>query len=63
MKQVLKVEGMMCNHCKERVEKVLSNIGVTDIEVSIENKQVIFDNNGLDINIIKETILDAGFDC
>ena len=39
MKKVLKVEGMMCNHCKAAVEKALNGVdGVVSTEVNLEQK-------------------------
>ena len=39
MEKKLIVEGMMCNHCKMSVEKVLANVpGVTNAVVDLEAK-------------------------
>lgn len=39
MKKVLKIEGMMCQHCVAHVSKALSGIeGVTDVEVNLKKK-------------------------
>ena len=36
---VLHVEGMMCNHCKQRVEQALKAVpGVTDAVADVEKK-------------------------
>lgn len=41
MDQVFKVDGMMCPHCKARVEKVCKSIsGVTEAVVDLHEKQV-----------------------
>lgn len=41
MDQVFKVDGMMCTHCKARVEKVCKSIsGVTEAVVDLHEKQV-----------------------
>ena len=38
---IIQVEGMMCNHCKARVENVCKEIpGVTSAEVDLQKKQV-----------------------
>ncbi len=35
----LKIQGMMCGHCRARVEKALKAVpGVETVEVSLENK-------------------------
>lgn len=38
MKKVMKIEGMMCNHCTGRVDKVLNAIDGVQASVSLENK-------------------------
>ena len=41
MDQVFKVDGMMCPHCKARVEKVCKSIsGVTEAVVDLHEKKV-----------------------
>ena len=38
MKKVLKIEGMMCNHCTGRVDKVLNEMDGVTATVSLEGK-------------------------
>lgn len=39
MEKTILIEGMMCNHCKMAVEKVLSAVeGVTSVTVDLEKK-------------------------
>ena len=39
-KATIAVEGMMCEHCKKRVENALGEVkGVKKYEVSLENKR------------------------
>ena len=39
---VLSIEGMMCSHCTDRVEKALRAVGgVEDVAVSLENKNAV----------------------
>lgn len=61
-KEVL-IEGMECNNCKARVEKVLRSIdGVEEVEVSLENKKAIIKTSKqIENSKIKETIEDIGF--
>lgn len=41
----IKIEGMQCNHCKMSVEKALNSIeGVQKVDVSLENKTAIIEN-------------------
>lgn len=61
MKNVIKVEGMMCTHCKARVESVCKEInGVTDAVVDLEAKQVTV--SGGSVDAIKKAITDAGYE-
>ena len=63
---VIKVDGMSCNHCKMRVEKVVKDIEfVEDACVSLKNKEVsitLKPGEDRDINLIKTVISDAGYD-
>ena len=61
---VLKVEGMHCNSCSTRLEKVLNMVdGINSAKVSLEDKEanINFDENQIKIEEIKELIEDAGF--
>lgn len=58
---VLKVEGMMCTHCKAKVEKVCKNIpGVTEAVVELEQKQVTVSGD-VDVHKVSQAIIQAGF--
>ena len=53
---VLKVDGMMCEHCRKHVTDALKNIpGVTEVTVSLENKNAIVKGH----NLSRETLIDA----
>ena len=62
-KKIIEIEGMQCNHCKMTVEKALQSIdGVTNVEVSLENKNAKIDaDSSVQDNKIKEVIEEAGF--
>ena len=66
MKKVsLKIEGMHCEGCSNRLTRVLENlVGVTSVNVSLENKKADIEYNEdiLSIEEIKEAISDAGFE-
>lgn len=66
MKKIsLKIEGMHCEGCSNRLTKVLENLdGVTSANVSLENKKADIEYNEdiLNIEEIKEAISDAGFE-
>ena len=60
----LKVEGMHCTGCSTRLQKVLNNLeGVSKAEVSFETGVAKIDYDGrLDLDDIKNAIIDAGFE-
>ena len=62
METVLKVEGMMCVHCKARVETVCKAVpGVTDAVVDLEAKQVSVTGDAA-VELLKKAITDAGYE-
>lgn len=61
MQTVIKVEGMMCNHCKARVEKVCKAVaGTVDAVVDLEAKTVTVTGNA-DLEALKKAITDADY--
>ena len=62
MQAVIKVEGMMCPHCKARVESVCkASAGVTDAVVDLQEKQVTVFGEP-DIAAVKKAIQEAGYE-
>lgn len=64
MKEILKVEGMSCNHCVSSIETTVGALaGVSAVNVVLSDKEVevAFDNVAT-LAQIKETIEDQGFD-
>lgn len=62
METIIHVEGMMCTHCKARVEEVCkAAAGVTDAVVDLTKKQVTVTGN-TDIGALKKAITDAGYE-
>ena len=61
MKKVLKIEGMMCNHCTGRVEKALNDLDGVTAEVSLEGKSatVTLSKDVSDETLV-QTVTDAG---
>lgn len=59
----LKVKGMMCMGCENRVENALENIDViSNVKANHKDGTVEFDTqDDTLINVIKETINDLGF--
>lgn len=66
MKEInFKVSGMHCTGCSNRLEKVLNNLdGVESANVDFESTtaHIVYDENVLNIEKIKEAIEDAGFE-
>ncbi len=63
-KEIIKVEGMTCGHCKSSVEKAVRGLpGVLAAEVNLDAKtlQVEFDHHKSSLADIKKTIQDIGF--
>ena len=62
METVIKVEGMMCPHCKARVEGVCKAVaGVSDAVVDLQAKTVTVTGSA-DICVIKKNISEAGYE-
>ena len=61
METVIKVEGMMCSHCKARVEKACKSVpGTVDAVVDLAAKTFIL--NGIaDVAALKQAITDADY--
>lgn len=66
MKKIsLKIEGMHCEGCSNRLTRVLENLdGVISANVSLENKKadIEYNEDTLNIEEMKEAISDAGFE-
>ena len=62
METVLKVEGMMCTHCKAAVEKACKAVaGVTDAVVDLKAKTVTVTGSA-DVAALRKAITDADFE-
>ncbi len=62
MEVVIKVEGMMCSHCKARVEQVCKAVeGAADAVVDLQAKQVTVTGNA-SVEALKKAITDAGYE-
>lgn len=61
METVIKVEGMMCTHCKARVEKVCKAVpGTVDAVVDLTAKTVTVTGTA-DVEALKKAITDADY--
>ena len=59
----LKVEGMMCEHCKKRVEKALSEVkGVKEVTVSLEEKKATVEGKNTDKNQLIKSVESQGYE-
>ena len=62
METVIKVNGMMCPHCKARVESVCKAVeGAVDAVVDLQEKQVTVTGNA-SVDALKKAITDAGYE-
>ena len=62
METIIYVNGMMCPHCKARVESVCKETaGVTDAQVDLEKKLVVVTGNA-NVDALKKAITDAGYE-
>lgn len=62
MNKIIKIEGMMCNHCVDHVTEALNNIeNVKVIEVNLKDKKAIVEVNSVNDDILKEAIVQAGY--
>ena len=62
-KQIVKIDGMHCNHCASRVEKCISSIPeVKKVKVNLNKKeaQITADQN-IDLELIKESLKETDF--
>ena len=62
MEIIIKVEGMMCNHCKAHVEKACKEVaGTVDAVVDLQAKQVTVTGTAT-VDALKKAIIDAGYE-
>ena len=65
MKEIkLKIEGMHCAGCSNRLEKILNNVdGIESAKVSLEEKSadIKYNEGEVELNTILQEIEDAGF--
>ena len=58
IKKVITIEGMMCEHCKMKVERALSELnGVSKVKVNLKNKTTtIYSTKSISNDNIKNSI-------
>lgn len=64
MKKELRIEGMMCEHCKMHVTNALKGVeGVTVLEVSLEKKNALVETEAsVSDEVLKEAVKNAGYE-
>jgi copper chaperone len=64
MKEILKVEGMSCNHCVNSIETSVGELtGVSAVKVDLGNNEVAVEfDNAVTLVQIRETIEEQGYD-
>lgn len=62
-KEVIRVEGMSCQHCVSAIKGALDKIDVqADVDLQGKKVTVEFDENRVQLNQIKSAIEDQGYD-
>ena len=63
MKKTIKIEGMSCVHCARAVTRALSALeGVSDVEVSLENKQASIEVAGqVSDQALRKAVAEEGY--
>ena len=61
MKKIIKIEGMHCQNCADRITKVLTNHDVKVIKMSLTEKKALVDTTKSDAEL-KEIISDLGYE-
>lgn len=60
---VLKVRGMACGGCENRIQNAIKNMeGIEEVVANHKEGTVTIVAKEIDINVIKEKIEDLGFD-
>ena len=63
--QTLNVEGMTCDHCVQTIKEAVNNlVGISRVEVDLENKQVAveYDKTLVKLDSITDKIVEIGFE-
>ena len=64
MEKILKIEGMMCNHCVMHVQKALAAVpGVDEVTVSLEEKSAhVKLHQNVSDDVFKTVVQDVGYE-
>lgn len=59
---ILKIEGMMCNHCVKHVEEALNKLNYGNVSVSLENKEAIIQTSGDKAQELAKAVAEVGYE-
>lgn len=63
MIKTISISGMTCMNCSNAVTGALKEVaGVTDVQVSLENKNAVVTGENLDDKALTEAVEDMGYD-
>lgn len=63
MKKIMEINGMSCGHCQARVEKALNSIEGVQAKVELKkNRAIITIQKEIDDHILKEAVIEAGYE-
>lgn len=62
--EIINVEGMSCEHCVKAITGALTQVGVAEVQVNLNEKTVSvqFDEEIVTLETIKNAIEDQGYD-
>ncbi len=59
----LKIKGMSCQHCVKSVQEALEKItGISQVSVSLDDGEALFENSGVNREDIRNAIHTIGFE-
>jgi len=63
MKKIIKIEGMSCEHCQAKVEKVLNAMNGVEAKVDLKKKIATLNlKSDVSDTVLKGAISEAGYD-
>ena len=64
MKKILKIEGMMCQHCVAHVTKALQGVeGVQSVAVDLKKKTATVEiSEGVGLDDLSKAVVEAGYE-
>ena len=60
-KNILKIDGMSCNHCVGRVDKALNELDGVKASVTLDPQEAVVEGEKLDSALLKKAVEDAGY--